>query len=62
MAGALEIHARGATRAGDELFNTFGRQNDASLLHKYGFCERDNAHCTVGLDVKLVERALGRSL
>ena len=59
VAGALEIHARGATRAGDELFNTFGRQNNASLLHKYGFCERDNAHCTVGLDVKLVERALG---
>ena len=59
VTGALEIHARGATRAGDELFNTFGRQNDASLLHKYGFCERDNAHCTVGLDVKLVERALG---
>ena len=59
VTGALEIHARGATRAGDELFNTFGVQNDASLLHKYGFCERDNAHCTVGLDVKLVERAIG---
>lgn len=59
VTGALEIRARGATRAGDELFNTFGVQNDASLLHKYGFCERDNAHCTVGLDVKLVERAIG---
>ena len=59
VAGKLEIHARVAVRAGEELFNTFGQQNNASLLHKYGFCERANAHCTVGLDVALVERALG---
>lgn len=59
VSGKLEIHAHVATRAGDELFNTFGSQNNASLLHKYGFCERANAHCTVGLDVALVERVLG---
>jgi SET domain-containing protein 6 len=59
VSGKLEIHAHVATKAGDELFNTFGSQNNASLLHKYGFCEIDNKHCTVGLDIELVERVLG---
>ena len=57
--GSLVIHACACAEKGDELFNTFGSQNNASLLHKYGFCERANAHCTVGLDVALVERVLG---
>ena len=59
VSGKLEIHAHVATKAGDELFNTFGSQNNASLLHKYGFCEIDNKHCTVGLDIELVEKVLG---
>ena len=59
LTGALEIHACAFVKRGAELFNTFGRQNNASLLHKYGFCERDNRHTTVTLDVRLLENTLG---
>ena len=43
VTGALEIHACDFASRGEELFNTFGEQNNASLLHKYGFCELENA-------------------
>ena len=46
---------------GDELFNTFGQQNNASLLHKYGFCEINNAHTTVTIDASLVIDTLASS-
>ena len=44
---SLEIHACASAEKGDELFNTFGQQNNASLLHKYGFCELRNAYTNV---------------
>jgi|TARA_B110000967_G_scaffold199359_1_gene233674 SET domain-containing protein 6 len=60
VSGALEIRVCQPTGPGEEMFNTFGVQNNASLLHKYGFCETRNGHTTVGLDVALVEQALGK--
>ena len=57
--GALVIHTHKAVSKGDELFNTFGQQNNASLLHKYGFCERGNAHATIAVDLALARDALG---
>ena len=60
ITGALEIRCCYDTTAGCELFNTFGQQNNASLLHKYGFCETDNKHTTVNVNVELIEQVLGR--
>ena len=57
--GSLVIHACASAEKGDELFNTFGQQNNASLLHKYGFCELHNAYTNVCVDVALVEDAVG---
>ena len=59
VTGKLEIHACDVASRGDELFNTFGQQNNASLLHKYGFCELDNAHATVTLDHDLIRDVVG---
>ena len=48
-------------KAGEELFNTFGEQSNASLLHKYGFCEFHNEdNVTVNLHVSLFEDVYGR--
>ena len=48
-------------KAGDELFNTFGSQSNASLLHKYGFCETHNEEMvTVTIDVECFEEAYGK--
>ena len=57
--GSLVIHACACAEKGDELFNTFGQQNNASLLHKYGFCEHHNAYTNVSVDVALVEDLVG---
>ena len=57
--GSLVIHACAPAEKGDELFNTFGQQNNASLLHKYGFCELRNAYTNVCVDVALVEDVVG---
>ena len=57
--GSLVIHACACAEKGDELFNTFGQQNNASLLHKYGFCEHHNAYTNVCVDVALVEDVVG---
>ena len=57
--GKLMIHVVKRAKKGDELFNTFGQQNNASLLHKYGFCEVDNAHTTVTIDASLVVDVVG---
>ena len=57
--GSLVIHACACAEKGDELFNTFGQQNNASLLHKYGFCELHNAYTNVCVDVALVEDVVG---
>ena len=57
--GSLVIHACASAEKGDELFNTFGQQNNASLLHKYGFCEHHNAYTNVCVDVALVEDVVG---
>ena len=59
VTGALEIHACDFASRGEELFNTFGEQNNASLLHKYGFCELENARATVTLDHDLIRGVLG---
>ena len=59
--GSLVIHACACAEKGDELFNTFGQQNNASLLHKYGFCEHHNAYTNVCVDVALVEDVVGRT-
>ena len=40
----LTLVAVAGANAGDEIFNTFGDHGNALLLHKYGFCEWDNAH------------------
>ena len=40
----LAIVAVKTANAGDEIFNNFGDHGNALLLHKYGFCEWDNAH------------------
>ena len=57
--GSLVIHVCAAAQKGAELFNTFGRQNNASLLHKYGFCEPHNAYTNVCIDAQLVEKVVG---
>ena len=58
---ALVIKAVAEAKAGEELFNTFGEQSNASLLHKYGFCEFHNEdNVTVNLDVSLFEDVYGR--
>ena len=57
--GKLVIHTIRPAKTGDELFNTFGQQNNASLLHKYGFCEVNNAHTTVTIDASLVIDVVG---
>jgi len=36
-----------------ELFNSFGIQNNASLLHKYGFCEIGNKNGFVSINIPL---------
>jgi SET domain-containing protein 6 len=59
ITGSLVIHVCAAARKGAELFNTFGRQNNASLLHKYGFCEPHNAYTNVCIDAQLVETIVG---
>jgi len=57
----LVIKAVAEAKAGEELFNTFGEQSNASLLHKYGFCEFHNEdNVTVNLDVSLFEDVYGR--
>ena len=59
ITGSLVIHVCAAAQKGAELFNTFGRQNNASLLHKYGFCEPHNAYTNVCIDAQLVETIVG---
>ena len=59
ITGSLVIHVCAAAQKGAELFNTFGRQNNASLLHKYGFCEPHNAYTNVCIDAQLVETVVG---
>lgn len=39
----LRLIAVNCAKKGDELFNTFGEHGNSALLHKYGFCETDNA-------------------
>ena len=57
----LVIKAVAEAKAGEELFNTFGEQSNASLLHKYGFCEFHNEdNVTVNLHVSLFEDVYGR--
>lgn len=61
--GCLVIKTVKKVKAGDELFNTFGTQSNASLLHKYGFCETHNVDtATVTLDVSLFEAVYGKSV
>lgn len=40
-----------SVRKCQELFNTFGTQSNSSLLHKYGFCERNNENGFVSVHV-----------
>jgi len=57
---ALVIKTVKEVKAGEELYNTFGEQSNASLLHKYGFCEEHNVDtATVTLDVSLFENVFG---
>jgi SET domain-containing protein 6 len=57
----LVIKTVKSIKAGEELFNTFGEQSNASLLHKYGFCEAHNADtAVVTLDVSVFEEAFGK--
>lgn len=61
--GCLVIKTVKKVKAGDELFNTFGTQSNASLLHKYGFCETHNVDtATVTLDVSLFEAVYGKDV
>lgn len=61
--GCLVIKTVKKVKAGDELFNTFGTQSNASLLHKYGFCETHNVDtATVTLDVSLFETVYGKNV
>ena len=54
----LTLVAAGAN-AGDEIFNTFGDHGNALLLHKYGFCEWDNAHGGVTISHETLFKVLG---
>ena len=57
---SLVIKTVKEVKAGEELYNTFGEQSNASLLHKYGFCEEHNVDtATVTLDVSLFEDVFG---
>ena len=61
--GELVIKTVKLLKAGDELFNTFGSQSNASLLHKYGFCETHNEDMvTVTVDIECFEDAYGKDV
>ena len=58
VAGAdefLTIEVVKAIVKGEEVFNTFGEHGNAALLHKYGFCEPDNALNFVNLPASILE-------
>ena len=58
VAGAdefLTIEVVKAIGKGEEVFNTFGEHGNAALLHKYGFCEPDNALNFVNLPASILE-------
>ena len=56
----LTITCVRSVKAGSELFNTFGVQGNAALLHKYGYCEIGPAmqHTLVNIEIELVARCL----
>ena len=60
--GVLTIDAVRAAGAGDELFNTFGDHGNALLLHKYGFCEWDNARGGVMIPREVLIGVLGEDV
>ena len=55
----LTLVAVAGANAGDEIFNTFGDHGNALLLHKYGFCEWDNAHGGVTISHETLFKVLG---
>lgn len=46
-----------AAAHGEELFNTFGRHSNGTLLHRYGFAEWHNDLVTVQIDAATVDAA-----
>lgn len=57
--GCLSIALVRPAAEGEELFNTFGEQGNAALLHKYGFCELDNAYTIANVSRDLVAGVVG---
>eukprot|EP00976_Prorocentrum_cordatum_P064463 1177507-Prorocentrum_minimum.AAC.2 len=48
---------RGA-ESGEEVFNTFGRHSNGTLIHRYGFAEADNELVSVQVEAGLVDEIL----
>ena len=55
----LTLVAVAPAKSGDEIFNNFGHHGNALLLHKYGFCEWDNAHGGVTISHETLFKVLG---
>jgi hypothetical protein len=55
----LTISMVKAAAHGEEVFNTFGRHSNGTLLHRYGFAEWDNDLVTVQIDAATVDAAFG---
>ncbi|KAF6167103.1 hypothetical protein GIB67_041358 [Kingdonia uniflora] len=51
---ALEMIIVKGVITGDEVFNTYGSNGNAALLHRYGFTELDNPFDIVNIDLSLV--------
>lgn len=53
----LTISMVKAAARGEEVFNTFGKHSNGTLLHRYGFAEWDNDLVTVQIDAATVDAA-----
>ncbi|KAJ2367962.1 hypothetical protein H4S01_001856 [Coemansia sp. RSA 2610] len=57
MSGTLDMVVYQTCKAGSEVFNTYGDHGSAYLLHRYGFCDKDNIFDSVVLDTDDVMQA-----